>query len=143
MIYDILMGIFFNMSKISLLKKYLYSETFLQNLFWANNKRKFHHVIENKLFEISEKEKRRDKFFLNDWNVKRDALETNRETAFYFSPDFIFETDENVLNEKKKEKKLLFWNRAPGAKYPKKANNGARPDCRSLRKIRKRLKTGK
>ncbi|KJP85454.1 hypothetical protein AK88_04893 [Plasmodium fragile] len=38
---------------------------------------------------------------------------------------------------------LLFWNRSPGARYPKKANNGARPDCRSVRKIRKRLKTGK
>lgn len=136
------MSVFFNMSKISLLRKYLHNETFLKNLFWADNKWGFHHVTENKFFEIYGKEKR-DQFLLNDWNVKKEAFVKNRETLFYFSPHFICETDENVLSEKKKEKKLLFWNRAPGAKYPKKANNGARPDCRSLRKIRKRLKTGK
>ncbi|UVC54549.1 hypothetical protein MACJ_004100 [Theileria orientalis] len=39
--------------------------------------------------------------------------------------------------------KANFWNRNPGSRYPSKANHGARPDCRSLRKIRKRLKTGK
>ncbi|EAN31422.1 hypothetical protein TpMuguga_04g00070 [Theileria parva strain Muguga] len=36
-----------------------------------------------------------------------------------------------------------LWNRNPGCRYPSKANKGARPDCRSLRKIRKRLRTGK
>ncbi|AFZ79961.1 hypothetical protein BEWA_028100 [Theileria equi strain WA] len=39
--------------------------------------------------------------------------------------------------------KFLLWSRNPGARYPSKANHGARPDCRSLRKIRKRLRTGK
>ncbi|KAG6439943.1 uncharacterized protein BBOV_IV006835 [Babesia bovis T2Bo] len=39
--------------------------------------------------------------------------------------------------------RILLWNRNPGCRYPSKANHGARPDCRSLRKIRKRLRTGK
>ncbi|EUD65781.1 hypothetical protein C922_03764 [Plasmodium inui San Antonio 1] len=50
---------------------------------------------------------------------------------------------EEASPEDSSKQTLLFWNRSPGARYPKKANNGARPDCRSVRKIRKRLKTGK
>lgn len=50
---------------------------------------------------------------------------------------------EETSPENTSKQTLLFWNRSPGARYPKKANNGARPDCRSVRKIRKRLKTGK
>ncbi|VWU50678.1 conserved protein, unknown function [Hepatocystis sp. ex Piliocolobus tephrosceles] len=50
---------------------------------------------------------------------------------------------EPVSTEQSYKNILRFWNRSPGARYPKKANNGARPDCRSVRKIRKRLKTGK
>ncbi|PFH38027.1 hypothetical protein BESB_003680 [Besnoitia besnoiti] len=35
------------------------------------------------------------------------------------------------------------WNRNPSARYPKKGNKGCRPVCRAMRKIRKRLKTGR
>lgn len=35
------------------------------------------------------------------------------------------------------------WNRNPSSRYPKKANKGARPKCRVMRKIRKRLRTGR
>lgn len=39
--------------------------------------------------------------------------------------------------------KYYCWNRNPSSRYPKKANNGARPKCRVMRKIRKRLRTGR
>ncbi|SBT78962.1 conserved Plasmodium protein, unknown function [Plasmodium ovale] len=52
-------------------------------------------------------------------------------------------SNDKIFSKKKETGILHFWNRSPGARYPKKANNGARPDCRSVRKIRKRLKTGK
>nr|CEL70938.1 TPA: hypothetical protein BN1204_066055 [Neospora caninum Liverpool] len=35
------------------------------------------------------------------------------------------------------------WNRNPSARYPKKGNKGCRPVCRAMRKIRKRLRTGR
>ncbi|KAL8434430.1 hypothetical protein ACSSS7_003161 [Eimeria intestinalis] len=35
------------------------------------------------------------------------------------------------------------WNRNPSSRYPKRANNGARPKCRVMRKLRKRLRTGR
>lgn len=75
----------------------------------------------------------------------RKGDEQNIQSFFFFSNyPIIFENEFlSVKSEKCIKKQLLFWNRSPGARYPKKANNGARPDCRSLRKIRKRLKTGK
>ncbi|ANQ10539.1 Uncharacterized protein PCOAH_00050300 [Plasmodium coatneyi] len=85
----------------------------LSNLNCANKK----HTAENYTFSI----------FLND-----NILIGNKAVV-----------SEDALPENTSKQTLLFWNRSPGARYPKKANNGARPDCRSVRKIRKRLKTGK
>lgn len=39
--------------------------------------------------------------------------------------------------------KYHCWNRNPSARYPKVGNKGARPVCRAMRKIRKRLRTGR
>ncbi|GAB68588.1 hypothetical protein PCYB_134620 [Plasmodium cynomolgi strain B] len=86
---------------------------FLSNLHCANKK----HTLENCTFSI----------FLNDNILIGNKAVLSKEA----SP------------EDTSKQTLLFWNRSPGARYPKKANNGARPDCRSVRKIRKRLKTGK
>eukprot|EP00922_Rhytidocystis_sp_ex-Travisia-forbesii_P007651 GHVS01011285.1.p1 GENE.GHVS01011285.1~~GHVS01011285.1.p1 ORF type:complete len:155 (+),score=49.09 GHVS01011285.1:43-507(+) len=42
-----------------------------------------------------------------------------------------------------KEDGMFCGNRGPGARYPKPANNGCRRCCRMMRKIRKRLRTGR
>ncbi|CAA9990503.1 conserved Plasmodium protein, unknown function [Plasmodium knowlesi strain H] len=97
----------------SLDKQWGQNRIFLSNLHCANKK----HTGGNYTFSI----------FLND-----NILIGNK--AFL---------SEEASPENTSKQTLLFWNRSPGARYPKKANNGARPDCRSVRKIRKRLKTGK
>ncbi|KAL8447997.1 hypothetical protein Emag_004111 [Eimeria magna] len=50
-----------------------------------------------------------------------------------------------VLTETVGNKRLRYycWNRNPSSRYPKRANNGARPKCRVMRKLRKRLRTGR
>ncbi|CTQ41268.1 conserved Plasmodium protein, unknown function [Babesia microti strain RI] len=38
---------------------------------------------------------------------------------------------------------MMCWNRNPVARFPKKANHGALPKSHALRRIRKRLRTGR
>ncbi|SCM05511.1 conserved Plasmodium protein, unknown function [Plasmodium chabaudi chabaudi] len=91
-----------------------------------------------------------NKINMNKGNIYRDGFNENKEFSELEKDSFMLFINNNTLidlkktfNEQSSKQVLLFWNRSPGARYPKKANNGARPDCRSLRKIRKRLKTGK
>ncbi|SCM02909.1 conserved Plasmodium protein, unknown function [Plasmodium chabaudi chabaudi] len=91
-----------------------------------------------------------NKINMNKGNIYRDGFNENKEFRELEKDSFMLFINNNTLidlkktfNEQSSKQVLLFWNRSPGARYPKKANNGARPDCRSLRKIRKRLKTGK
>ncbi|CXI55538.1 conserved Plasmodium protein, unknown function [Plasmodium berghei] len=91
-----------------------------------------------------------NKVNMNKGNIYIDNFNENKEFNKLENNSFTLFINSNILidlkksfNEQSSKQVLLFWNRSPGARYPKKANNGARPDCRSLRKIRKRLKTGK
>ncbi|KEG03220.1 conserved Plasmodium protein, unknown function [Plasmodium vinckei vinckei] len=91
-----------------------------------------------------------NKININKGNIYIDNFNENKKFSELEKDFFTLFINNNILidlkktfNEQSNKQVLLFWNRSPGARYPKKANNGARPDCRSLRKIRKRLKTGK
>ncbi|EUD73701.1 hypothetical protein YYG_00789 [Plasmodium vinckei petteri] len=91
-----------------------------------------------------------NKINMNKGSIYIDGFKENKEFSELEKDSFTLFINNNILidlkksfNEQSSKQVLLFWNRSPGARYPKKANNGARPDCRSLRKIRKRLKTGK
>ncbi|CAD2093743.1 conserved Plasmodium protein, unknown function [Plasmodium vinckei brucechwatti] len=91
-----------------------------------------------------------NKINMNNGSIYIDSVNENKEFSELEKDSFTLFINNNILidlkksfNDQSSKQVLLFWNRSPGARYPKKANNGARPDCRSLRKIRKRLKTGK
>ncbi|CEM33169.1 unnamed protein product [Vitrella brassicaformis CCMP3155] len=41
------------------------------------------------------------------------------------------------------DRTMYCWNRSPCNSWPKRANRGARPTCRFMRRIRRRLRTGR
>ncbi|CRG95624.1 conserved Plasmodium protein, unknown function [Plasmodium gallinaceum] len=123
------------MNKIAYLRKFISNNFFFKNMLIADMKIKKSCIVEN-----YEKNVRKSDFICSNLNIRKENEIKNHSFSFFFNSEFLI--DKKFLN-KKKEEVLCFWNRSPGARYPKKANNGARPDCRSVRKIRKRLKTGK
>lgn len=96
---------------------------------------------------LDEKWGQKGTFFLPNLHSANKHTVENYTFSIFLNGNILIGNKEKVSEEASPEdtskQTLLFWNRSPGARYPKKANNGARPDCRSVRKIRKRLKTGK
>ncbi|KYN95716.1 hypothetical protein PGSY75_1410500 [Plasmodium gaboni] len=133
------------MNKVQILKKHVVnSNIFLSRMFsYSINLLKSSNL--NKGYKNKIIEERENFIKINNTGYKL-VTDTN-ESLFLNDNIFIYNvkknTNENLNSENQDKKVLHFWNRSPGARYPKKANNGARPDCRSVRKIRKRLKTGK
>ncbi|CDO66589.1 conserved Plasmodium protein, unknown function [Plasmodium reichenowi] len=133
------------MNKVQILKEHVVNSNFFLsrmfsstiNLLKSSNLNK---AYKNKIIEEKEN-------FIKINNTGYKIVTHENESLFLNDNIFIYNlnqnTNENLSNGNEERKVLHFWNRSPGARYPKKANNGARPDCRSVRKIRKRLKTGK
>ncbi|KAI4835895.1 hypothetical protein MKS88_005113 [Plasmodium brasilianum] len=135
------------MNRIVKLKNNIWKNNFFRDILFSNiNTRRIPFVDEK-----CEKNGEKVKIILtNPVNTNKDEKCKMKDytCSLFFNDDYIIISNKNIFNKKldfeRKEKQILrFWNRSPGARYPKKANNGARPDCRSVRKIRKRFKTGK
>ncbi|SOV82438.1 conserved Plasmodium protein, unknown function [Plasmodium sp. gorilla clade G3] len=133
------------MNKVQLLKKHVInSNFFLRRMFSSTisllKSSNLNKAYKNKIIEEREK-------FIKINNTGYKLVTDTNKSLFLNDNIFIYNikqnTNENLSKGNEERKVLHFWNRSPGARYPKKANNGARPDCRSVRKIRKRLKTGK
>ncbi|SPJ12502.1 conserved Plasmodium protein, unknown function [Plasmodium sp. DRC-Itaito] len=133
------------MNKVQILKRRVANSNFFLSRMFSSTINLLKSSNLNKLYENKIIEERENFIKINNTGYK---LVTDINKSLFLNDNiFIYNinqnTNENLSNANKERKVLHFWNRAPGARYPKKANNGARPDCRSVRKIRKRLKTGK
>ncbi|CAD2093735.1 conserved Plasmodium protein, unknown function [Plasmodium vinckei lentum] len=128
------------MYKITNLRNCIPSNTVLKNTLLLNPIGKInlpHLNAQNK------KNMNKGSIYIDSFNENKEFSELEKDSFTLFINNNILIDLKKSFNEQSSKQVLLFWNRSPGARYPKKANNGARPDCRSLRKIRKRLKTGK
>ncbi|SOV24846.1 conserved Plasmodium protein, unknown function [Plasmodium sp. DRC-Itaito] len=133
------------MNKVQILKKHVVNSNFFLSRMFSYSINLLKSSNLNKGYKNKIIEERENFIKINNTGYKL-VTDTN-ESLFLNDNIFIYNvkknTNENLNSENQDKKVLHFWNRSPGARYPKKANNGARPDCRSVRKIRKRLKTGK
>ncbi|CRH04032.1 conserved Plasmodium protein, unknown function [Plasmodium relictum] len=128
------------MNKVTYLKKFISNNFFFKDILLSDMKVRMPYINENYKRNIKKVEYiRRNINTIKTYEIK------NYSFSFFLNNKFLIDNEKlsEITYKKKKDKILCFWNRSPGARYPKKANNGSRPDCRSLRKIRKRLKTGK
>ncbi|CAD2107423.1 conserved Plasmodium protein, unknown function [Plasmodium vinckei] len=128
------------MYKITNLRNCIPSSTVLKNTLLLNPIGKInlpHLNVQNKI------NMNKGSIYIDGFNENKEFSELEKDSFTLFINNNILIDLKKSFNEQSSKQVLLFWNRSPGARYPKKANNGARPDCRSLRKIRKRLKTGK
>ncbi|SOV18722.1 conserved Plasmodium protein, unknown function [Plasmodium sp. gorilla clade G2] len=133
------------MNKVQILKKHVVNSNFFLSRMFSHSINLLKSSNLNEGYKNKIIEERENFIKINNTGYKL-VTDTN-ESLFLNDNIFIYNvkknTNENLNSENQDKKVLYFWNRSPGARYPKKANNGARPDCRSVRKIRKRLKTGK
>ncbi|GAW83111.1 hypothetical protein, conserved [Plasmodium gonderi] len=130
------------MNKILKVKNYICNNVFFKNVLFSNMKVRQTVPSSEELFG------KNGNFILFNLNCSKKKYTMENDYFSILLNESILIHNKEVLSEhfsngKNTKQMLRFWNRSPGARYPKKANNGARPDCRSIRKIRKRLKTGK
>ncbi|KYN93763.1 conserved Plasmodium protein, unknown function [Plasmodium reichenowi] len=133
------------MNKVQILKEHVVNSNFFLSRMFSSTINLLKSSNLNKAYKNKIIEEREHFIKINNTGYK--IVTHKNESLFLNDNIFIYNlnqnTNENLSNGNEERKVLHFWNRSPGARYPKKANNGARPDCRSVRKIRKRLKTGK
>ncbi|CZT99813.1 hypothetical protein PFAG_05168 [Plasmodium falciparum Santa Lucia] len=133
------------MNKVQILKEHVVNGNFFLSRMFSSTINLLKSSNLNKAYKNKIIEERENFIKINNTGYK---IVTHKNKSLFLNDNiFIYNlnqnTNENLSNGNEERKVLHFWNRSPGARYPKKANNGARPDCRSVRKIRKRLKTGK